>query len=105
MKRIILLLMALMLFFFACETRKQLAATSSGDGSTFDKAIIINETQERPGIDDEYAWIRQHYPNAQNNSQALVYHNQKPYDILHIITADGKAMAIYFDISKFYGKW
>jgi len=105
MKRIIPLLTMLTILLYACETRKSLSRVSPGDGSSFDKAIVINETQERPGIDDEYTWIRQHYPNAQNNSQALVYHNQKPYDVLHITTVDGKAMAIYFDISKFYGKW
>ena len=74
------------------------------DGSSFDKAIIINETSERYGDPAEYAWIRKNYPGATNNSQALVYHAKKPYDILHITTADGKTVSVYFDISKFFGK-
>jgi hypothetical protein len=74
------------------------------DGSSFDKAIVINETSERYGDPAEYTWIRKNYPGATNNSQALVYHAKKPYDILHITTADGKAVSIYFDISKFFGK-
>jgi hypothetical protein len=106
MKRMIfLLLTAFTLLFYACASKKTLAGSPAADGSSFGKAIVIDETQERPGIGDEYAWIKQHYPGAQNNGQALVYHEKKPYDVLHITTADGKTMAIYFDISKFYGKW
>jgi len=74
------------------------------DGSSFDKAIIINETTEQAGDPAEYQWISTNYPDSKNNSQSLVFHDKKPYDILHITTKDGKEVAVYFDISKFFGK-
>jgi predicted RNA-binding protein associated with RNAse of E/G family len=36
--------------------------------------------------------------------QSLVFHEGKPYDILHIETIDGVQKEIYFDISSFFGK-
>ncbi|HZY37461.1 MAG TPA: hypothetical protein VFE53_12475 [Mucilaginibacter sp.] len=81
------------------------AASAIADGSSFEKAIFIKETHEQPGIDAEYAWIRDKYPNSKLNGQALVNQKNKPYDIIHITTADGTKTDIYFDISNFYGKF
>ncbi len=104
MKKVSLfILTALLLFISACAVRKMTVA--SGDGSSFEKAVVITETSEKQGVDAEYIWIRKTYPDAKTSSQSLTYHDKKPYDILHITTADGKAMAVYFDISNFYGKF
>jgi len=83
------------------------AATASvtADGSSFDKAIFIKETGEGAGVDAEYAWIRDKYPGSKVNGQALMDHNKKPYDVIHITTADGTKTDVYFDISNFYGKF
>jgi hypothetical protein len=96
----------------SCSTSKKavhssLASVSSteNDRSSFEKAIVIKETHETPGIDAEYAWIRNKYPGSRTNSQALVYHKNKPFDILHITTADNIKVDVYFDISNFYGKF
>ena len=110
-----LLLLALAFVPFIChagiktsiltDTTKTIQkADTTRDGSSFDKAIIINETSEQRGDPAEYTWIRKNYPGSTNNSQVLAYHAKKPYDILHITTADGKSVAVYFDISKFFGK-
>jgi uncharacterized protein YcfL len=74
------------------------------DGSTFDKAIFINETTETKGIDAEYAWIKNHYSGYSINGQALKMNGSKPYDVINISTAEGKKLDLYFDISNFYGK-
>ena len=106
MKRYLILFVIIWLAAFSCSGRKKvLADTAVRDGSSFEKAIVINETSERTGVGDEYAWIRTNYPNSRNNGQALAYHEKTPYDILHITTADGRAISVYFDISKFYGKF
>jgi len=98
----------------SCSSTKKVANTTTvattktpveNYGSSFEKAIIINETSERVGISSEYAWLKNKYPGYKTNSQSLSYSNKKPYDILHITTTDGKAVTIYFDISNFYGKF
>lgn len=106
MKKFTLIIMyAFILMMFACASKKAVVNATETDGSTFEKAIVITETHERAGIDAEYAWIAKTYPGAKTNSQALVEHGKKPYDILHITTTDGNAMTVYFDISNFYGKF
>jgi predicted RNA-binding protein associated with RNAse of E/G family len=44
------------------------------------------------------------YPGYKMVQQSLDYEKGKPYDILEIITADGKNKKVYFDISNFFGK-
>lgn len=80
------------------------AHDTTRDGSSFEKAIIIEATNDFQGVKDEYAWLKQNYPGYKSQGQSLNMHNKKPYDILHIITADGNKIDVYFDISKSYGK-
>jgi len=83
----------------------QTPANPNADGSSYEKAIVIQEKSETAGVDAEYKWIRNHYPGSANKMQALTYNNKKPYDVLTIKTADGKEKKIYFDISNFFGKF
>jgi hypothetical protein len=104
-------LFAICLLATSCAGHKKVAQASAAaasvtaDGSSFEKAIFIKETHEGPGVDAEYAWIRDKYPGSIVNGQALVNQKNKPYDIIHITTADGTKTDIYFDISNFYGKF
>lgn len=75
------------------------------NGSSYEKAIIILEKTEGAGETAEYDWIKKHYPGSRVHSQSLIFHEKKSYDIINITTADGMAVAIYFDISNFYGKF
>lgn len=112
MRRVTLLLFVICALGVSCSTSKKAVHSSSAavsstenDGSSFDKAIVIQETHETPGVDAEYAWIRNKYPGSHTNGQALAYHNNKPYDIIHITTAESNKVDVYFDISNFYGKF
>jgi hypothetical protein len=104
-----LLVFSILFFlFFSCDTTKKLPDPKSSkgmDGSSFEKAIIINKTIEMEGISAEYDWLKQHYPNYKNLGQSLVQNKGKSYDILKIKTASEETKSIYFDISKFFGKF
>jgi len=107
----IIYLFAISLLATSCASHKKVAqagtaaASAAADGSSFEKAIFIKETSEGAGVDAEYAWIRDKYPGSKVNGQALINHNNKPYDVIHITTADGTNTDVYFDISNFYGKF
>jgi hypothetical protein len=111
MKKIVLLFV-IAISCAACSGTKKVvnsgtAATISAsdrDGSSYEKAVIVTEKHEMQGINAEYAWIQNKYPGYKTVSQSLNYKDKTPYDIIHILTADGKAMAIYFDISNYFGK-
>ncbi|MBS1511936.1 MAG: hypothetical protein JST86_13900 [Bacteroidetes bacterium] len=81
------------------------AATGTENGLSYDNAVVINEKNETAGVHAEYEWLKKNYPGYQVKSQALSTHNGKPYDILNIVTADGAEKKIYFNISKFFGKF
>jgi hypothetical protein len=100
---------------YSCTTSKKIVNNSdsatieadniSHDGSSFEKAIIINEKSEFKGIEAEYAWLRKNYPGYKSKQQSLLSHDGKSYDRLDIITSDGEEKSIYFDISNFFGKY
>jgi hypothetical protein len=81
------------------------ASTNEPDGSSIEKAIVVTATNEREGIRAEYAWLDKKYPGNKRGGQSLSYHDKKPYDIIKVITADGKPVETYFDISNFFGKY
>ena len=95
----------------SCASHKNIVSADASvqsadrDGSSYEKAIIINETHESSGVDAEYAWLKQKYPGYRSQGQALLFKNNKPFDLIHVLTADGNKIDVYFDISKFYGKF
>lgn len=115
----IVTLLAVMLLLASCSSSKKAISTNDAtgvsvnqlssnttqaDGSSFEKAIVINEKSESTGIDAEYAWLKKNYPGYKTKSQQLANHNKKPFDIITIETAQSKLVDVYFDISKFFGK-
>jgi hypothetical protein len=104
------------LFIFAlasaCVSQKTVTGSSpatssisSNDGSSFEKAILINEKSETAGVNAEYVWLRKNYPGHKVIQQSLANNKNVPYDIIKIVTSDGQNKNIYFNISKFFGKF
>jgi ABC-type glycerol-3-phosphate transport system substrate-binding protein len=100
----------------ACSSTKHTSTSSNtattitqpiagADGSSFEKAIVIQETSKRTGVDAEYKWLANNYPGYKRGMQSLVTHEKKPYDILTITTTDGVEKKVYFDISNYFGKF
>ena len=76
-----------------------------GDGSSCEKAVIVQGAKgEMDGVGSEYAWLKQHYPGSKSQGQSLTECQGKPADKLHVLTADGKEIEVYFDISQYFGK-
>ena len=117
MKKIFMLVFVSCLLFSCSTTRKpattstviqekkSIAAGVSGDGSSFETAIVIHEKSESKGVDAEYKWLAKNYPGYKMISQSLSYHDKKPYDVLSIKTKDDEKKEVYFDISDFFGKF
>jgi len=98
-------------FSIACFSTRHGASTSTSshaslqDGSSYENAVVIQEKSESAGVSAEYKWLQEHYPGSRTKMQALNNRNGKPYDVLTIVTANGTEQLIYFDISRFYGKF
>ena len=78
-------------------------AHAPADGKSFETAVVINKKTEKAGINAEYQWIREHYSNYHVVKQAIVYNNDKRFDVITIEITDGSIQDIYFDITKFFG--
>jgi hypothetical protein len=112
MKKIFLLLIIL-LSITACHTTKMAgnqtdhqAKCSVGTAPTsYETAVKIQEKTETAGVAAEYEWIRKNYPGSKTGGQSLLEHNKIPYDKIEITTAGGEKLDLYFDISKFFGKF
>ncbi len=100
----------------ACHTSKQATFgnskstafkpnTADRDGTSFAKAIIVEEKTEMAGINAEYAWIAKTYPGSKTHEQALLSHDGIPFDMIKVTKATGEEIQVYFDISNYYGKW
>jgi hypothetical protein len=101
-------------FMFSCSTHKAMIDNSNKinvrdvkvwEGSSYETAVIIDKTNETEGVEAEYEWIREHFPGSQVLSQSLNFYKEKPYDILQVATAQSETVNIYFDISKYFGKF
>lgn len=52
---------------------------------------------------NESKWLEENYPGYQDAGQALAFNDNKPYDLISIITADGVEIVIYFDLTTCFG--
>lgn len=110
MKKLTLFLL-ISIVMFSCSTSQHTSITSTEksisnqDGLTYKTAVVIKEKDEISGIGAEYSWLKQNYPGCRLKQQSLTSYKNNPYDIMTIITSDGKVLDIYFNISNFFGKY
>jgi hypothetical protein len=78
---------------------------AGGDGSSFERAIVIKASDEKTGVDAEYAYIARHYPGYRRGRQGLADRKGHAFDILDFTTKEGKKHTLYFDITSFFGKF
>jgi hypothetical protein len=106
MKYLIVIVLAAGLFSCAAPPTATIPGTAStGAGSSFATAIIVPARNEMSGVRYEHDYIRSHYPGSRPISQALSQHRGKPYDIMTFASADGKEHTLYFDISRYFGRF
>jgi|SRR3989344_892562 len=84
-------------------------AHSGGDGSSREKAVVINATSSLTGIPAEYEWIEARY-GKEDEAWTVQMRLQssdagKSYETFVIELQDGTERTIHFDISSFYERF
>ena len=74
-----------------------------GDGLSCETRVLVHVDNEIAGVSAEYAWLAAKYPGYERGTQGLGKCGEAPVDVLHIKTAEGKELDVYFDISEFFG--
>src|SRR5690349_20003041 len=77
---------------------------SAGDGSSIEKAVIVQASNENDGVAAEYKWLKEHYPGYARGNQSLMNSGGRAYDRLEITTSNGQPLSVFFDITSFFGK-
>jgi hypothetical protein len=83
-----------------CATTSSTGGKSGQNGDA--DGLSCEQRVKMGGIPEEYAWVKEHYPGAKVNMQALGRCSGSPTDELHMTTADGRELIVYFDISSFF---
>jgi len=82
--------------------------TEGGDGSSKEKAVVINATSPRIGIHEEYAYVERVCGERDVDwtlrIQAAEIRGVRKYDVLEIEMKDGSVRRFWFDITSFFGK-
>lgn len=81
-----------------------------GSGVSVDDAIIISGAKNYvDGIAAEYIYLSSHFKKPDVDwkliKQRVGLHKNKIYDLIQIQLSDGTKRDLYFDITKFYGKY
>jgi len=107
MRKIITPIVLICFLAHSCSTPKSSSTTTNSkqDGLSLETAIVINEKHETTGVRAEYKWLNDHYPGYISERQALEWNDKIPYDVISIKLPDEKKLDVYFNISKFYGKF
>lgn len=81
-----------------------------GDGSSVAQAIVIRGAKgESDGVAAEYKYLEMVYgPKGQGHDvrgQALLENGGRSFDKLDVDLKDGRSIAVFFDITDYFGKF
>jgi hypothetical protein len=113
MKNFSITLLLVVIFFGSCHVGYMQIYTAGPlktypenehDGSSFEKGILLTQTDKKAAIMAEDTWVNNKYPGNKGYGRTLIYRNDIPFDRLVITTADGSQTIAYFDASTFIRK-
>lgn len=88
----------------AAQTAPAAAQAVPADGSSPQRAVLIDENDTRRGIMAENAWLQQHLPGYRKRGQALIEADGRIFDRIDVVGPNGEQRSVYFDISRFFGR-
>ena len=76
----------------------------SGDGSSMDRAVVIDATNETEGVRAEHVWQAHVHPRWRwSGEQATFRRDGRLFDMIRLRGPDGPH-ELWFDITSFFGK-
>lgn len=74
------------------------------DGTTYDRAIVVNAKNTKDGIAEQYLYLENAYPCFSLTRQQLKFEGDKVYDVINFTDTHGISHQVHFDITSFFGK-
>lgn len=73
-----------------------------GDGSSCDKAVVVNATDWRVGVAAEYRYLEAKHPGGRRVRQSLVREGDRKFDRIEWLKPEG-LVSVCFDVNQFFG--
>jgi hypothetical protein len=70
-----------------------------------DTPVVIKAKYDQAGVQEERAWLDDHYPGHSRYSQGLRTTRKRAYDVLDFTTTDGRHVSVCFDITASFGHY
>ena len=74
-------------------------AEAERDGSTIERAVLVDAPNSMEAIAFERQWLARHYPGWRKGRQSLRHQNGRAYDLIQISGPSSENKSIYFDIT------
>ncbi|MGC4071719.1 MAG: hypothetical protein QM760_04250 [Nibricoccus sp.] len=115
MKRIISLLGLVLLFGCAAPPKKE-AQWTKADGSSYDRAFVIQARSQTEGIAEERSILDQFFPGARQaeaesvGKEEIVFghttqvRDKRVFSVHTLVLRDGTVREVYFDITAYFLK-
>jgi hypothetical protein len=98
-------LIPLVICFLTTTSHTTAAVTfKGGKGTSYQDAIIVVAKNEQEGVPSEYEYLRKHFPGWEIGDQTLSCKRKRCYDLM-TIRKGSQFKTIYFDISRYFGKY
>ena len=109
MKRSLISFLVIFSLCIACAPKHTVTNTviltdADRDGTSYEKAAIMQQTHEWQGILEEHAWLAKQYPGYTIVSRKLQHAGRSTYDVNQVLKIDGQTITVYLDITNFFGK-
>lgn len=96
---------------YKCDAAKAAPADnvlSGGDGTSQDKALVVQSTNSIKGITAEYDYLTATYGQKDMDwmldAKFLTKSNGRHYDVFNLKLKNGQKKVVYFDITNFFGR-
>jgi hypothetical protein len=77
---------------------------AAGEGRSCDTAVPIDADRESAGAAIEGEWIAKHFPGSRVGNRNIIQCRGRQTEMVVVETARGD-VRLFFDISKYYGKF
>ena len=80
------------------------APAPGADGSSMEKAVLVEADNEEDGVLWERRWIFDHFGRFRRKSVGLTAANGRHFDVFVVELADHSERTFYFDCTNFLGR-
>jgi len=94
-----------LLFALASCATQYATSSATHQGDSKENAVVFeNVTNGLVGVQLEYEWIADNFPDYEVQHQSIDDKDGRVFDLISIVNSKGQKKLIYFDVTEWYGR-